>query len=409
MNIYRKALIISVLKQNGREAEALKHLLTKTADFIRESDKILLIICTFASLYGCAAVFSATHYKATYRPVLIQFVCFAAGTVFALAISAVDYSKLLRRWYLAAAVGVVPVILTFFIGFAPEGTDDKAWLDLGFTTFQPAELLKICFIITFSAHLSTVKPNLNKPKYLIPVCAHGMFPVLLIHMQGDDGTALVFAVIMLFMLLAAGLSPKYFIVLVPLLAVLAPIIYFFVMNEDQRERLAPLFMIFDFKRFAGDSSAQWPTYQQWRGRTALANGGFAGQGFLNGDFTQSGIVPYGFNDFIFVSIGEELGFLGCAAVILVLGAICLRCLKVARLCRKDSGKLICVGVFAMIFTQTVINIGMCTSLLPVIGITLPFFSAGGTSLVCLYMGIGLVLSVYLHRNSRIIYLHDNLK
>lgn len=387
----------------------MRRLLTKTADFIRESDKILLIICAFASLYGCAAVFSATHYRATYRPVMIQFVCFAAGIALALAISAVDYSKLLQRWYIAAALGVVPVVLTFFIGFAPEGTDDKAWLDLGFTTFQPAELLKICFIVTFSAHLSAVKPNINKLKYLIPVCAHGLFPVVLIHLQGDDGTALVFAVIMLFMLCAAGLSPKYFAVLVPMLAVLAPILYFFVMNDDQRERLEPLFMIFDFKNSAGDAQAQWPTYQQWRGRTALANGGFAGQGFLNGDFTQSGIVPYGFNDFIFVSIGEELGFLGCMAVILLLGGICLRCLGVARLCGKDSGKLICVGVFAMIFAQAVINIGMCTSVLPVIGITLPFFSAGGTSLVCLYMGIGLVLSVYLHRNSRIIYLHDNMR
>ena len=120
-------------------------------------------------------------------------------------------------------------------------------------------------------------------------------------------------------------------------------------------------------------------------------------------------MPYGFNDFIFVSIGEEFGFLGCMAVILLLGGICFRCLQVARLSKKDSGKLICVGIFAMIFTQAVINIGMCTSVLPVIGITLPFFSAGGTSLFCLYMGIGLVLNVYLHRNSRTIYLHDNLK
>ena len=377
------------------------------ADFIRESDKILLIICIFTSLYGCAAVFSATHYRATYRPFLIQFICFAAG-VAALIISAVDYSKILRYWYLAAALGVIPVMLTFFIGFAPEGTDDKAWLDLGFTTFQPAELLKICFVLTFSAHISAVKPNINKLKYLIPVCLHGAFPVLLIHFQGDDGTALVFAVMVVFMLWAAGVSKKYFLAMIPVILIAAPILYFFIMNDDQRDRLTAIFGVLNFgaKR---DPNEQWPTYQQWRGRTALANGGFAGQGFLNGDFTQNGIVPYGFNDFIFVSIGEELGFLGCMAVILLLGGICFRCLQVARLSKKDSGKLICVGIFAMIFTQAVINIGMCTSVLPVIGITLPFFSAGGTSLLCLYLGIGLVLNVYLHRNSRTIYLHDNMK
>ena len=388
----------------------MRSLLARIADFIRESDKILLILCIFTSLYGCAAVFSATHYRETYRPVIIQFLCLIAGVCAALVISAIDFSVILKRWYIAAALGVIPVILTFFIGFAPEGTDDKAWLDLGFTTFQPAEFMKICFVITFSAHLSKIKPNINKPKYLLPLCLHGAFPVLLIHMQGDDGTAVVFAVMVLFMMWAAGVSWKYFLLLLPLAVIAAPLLYFFVMNDDQRERIKSMLGAFDFKAIAAkDPNEQWPTYQQWRGRTALANGGFAGQGFLNGDFTQNGIVPYGFNDFIFVSIGEEFGFLGCMAVILLLGGICFRCLQVARLSKKDSGKLICVGIFAMIFTQAVINIGMCTSVLPVIGITLPFFSAGGTSLFCLYMGIGLVLNVYLHRNSRTIYLHDNLK
>ena len=185
--------------------------MAKIADFIRESDKILLLLCLFTSLYGCVAVFSATHYLENYRPVIVQLIGTVGGVAAALIISAYDYEKILRRWYFVAALGVIPVILTFFIGFAPEGTDDKAWLDLGITTFQPSELLKICFIVTFSLHLSKVKPNINKLKYLVPVCAHGAFPVLLIHFQGDDGTALVFAVMVVFMLWAAGLSWKYFL------------------------------------------------------------------------------------------------------------------------------------------------------------------------------------------------------
>ena len=389
----------------------MKGLIARIADFIRESDKILLFLCIFASLYGCAAVFSATHYKETYRPFIVQFLSMAAGVVAALIVSAIDFSKMLKRWYIAAAVGVIPVVLTFFIGFAPEGTDDKAWLDLGFTTFQPAELLKICFVITFSAHLSYVGRNINKPKYLLPLCAHGAFPVILIHLQGDDGTAVVFAVMFLFMMMSAGVSWKYFAALFPVLLALSPIVYFFVMNDDQRERIKSMKGVLEAlinPDVAANRSAdeQWPTYQQWRGRTALANGGFAGQGFLHGDFTQNGIVPYGFNDFIFVSIGEEFGFLGCLAVVLLLGGICFRCIRVARLSSKEGGKYICVGIFAMIFTQMIVNIGMCVSILPVVGITLPFFSAGGTSLLCLYLGIGLVLNVYLHRNSRTIYLHD---
>ena len=181
-------------------------------------------------------------------------------------------------------------------------------------------------------------------------------------------------------------------------AAVSPIAYFFLLNEEHRKRIMTM--------FSAEKDIQGIDFQQWRGCVALANGGFTGQGFLQGDLTQAGAVPEGHNDFIFVSIGEEFGFLGCLAVILLIGAICVRCIRVARICTNDAGKYMCVGVFAMIFAQTVINIGMCTSVLPVIGVTLPFFSAGGTSLLCLFLGIGLVLNVYMHRNSRTIYLHD---
>jgi len=378
----------------------LRHLMVKIADLFRESDKILLLLCFFATSYGCLAVFSATHYMGSIRPVFVQSLCMVAGIGAAMVISTYDYENILRRWYLIAALGVIPVILTFFIGFAPEGTDDKAWLNLGFTTFQPSELLKICFVITFSLHLSRVKKNINKLKVLLPVCAHGAFPIILIFVQGDAGTALVFTVMVLFMLMAAGVSWKYFLTAFSAAVVASPIAYFFILNDEHRQRIVNMFDI--------DGDIQGVGWQQYRGRIALANGGFFGQGYLNGDLTQIGKrgVPEGHNDFIFVCIGEELGFLGCLAVLLLLTGICLRCLQVAKLSVKTEGKFICIGVFSMLFAQTVINIGMCTSVTPVIGITLPFFSAGGTSLFCLYLGIGLVLNVYMHRNSRTIYLHD---
>lgn len=378
----------------------MRHLIAKLADFFRESDKILLILCFFATSYGCMAVFSATNYMGSYRPVFVQILCMLAGLGAAMFISAFDYEILLRRWYLIGILGVVPVILTFFIGFAPEGTDDMAWLDLGFTTFQPSELLKVCFVVTFSTHLAKVKKDINKLKVLLPVCLHGAFPIVLIFIQGDAGTALVFTVMVLFMLMAAGVSWKYFLTAFSSAVVASPIVYFFMLNDDHRQRIINMFDI--------DRDIQGIGWQQYRGRIALANGGLFGQGFLKGDLTQIGKrgVPEGHNDFIFVCIGEELGFLGCLAVIILLLAICFRCLQVAKLSVKNEGKFICIGVFSMLFAQTVINIGMCTSVTPVIGITLPFFSAGGTSLFCLFLGIGLVLNVYMHRNSRTIYLHD---
>jgi rod shape determining protein RodA len=378
----------------------LRYLLGKIADFVRETDKILLLLTFVASCYGCVAVFSATNYMNTHRAVIVHAICLVAGIVAACVISTFDYESYYKFWVLIGLAGLIPVILTFFIGFAPEGTDDKAWLDLGFTTFQPSELLKICFVITFSRHLGKVQKNINQFKHLLPVCIHGAIPILLIFIQGDAGTALVFSVMVIFMMMAAGVSWKYFVAAFSTALVVSPIAYFFILNDQHRERIINMFDI--------NADIQGVGWQQYRGRQALANGGFFGQGYMNGTLTQMGKagVPEGHNDFIFVTIGEELGFFGCFCVLVLLVAICLRCIRVSQLSVKNEGKYICIGVFAMLFAQTSINIGMCTSITPVIGITLPFFSAGGTSLLCLFLGIGLVLNVYTHRNSRTLYLRD---
>ncbi|MBO4468651.1 MAG: FtsW/RodA/SpoVE family cell cycle protein, partial [Clostridia bacterium] len=149
----------------------------------------------------------------------------------------------------------------------------------------------------------------------------------------------------------------------------SPIIFYIVMNEEQRARILSTFNI--------EADIKGSTYQSYFARTALANGRIFGQGLFKGVLTQSGRVPEGQNDFILVSIGEELGMIGVVVLLVILAAIALRALRVAAICIKDSGKLICVGFFSMIFAQALINVGMCTSVLPVIGVTLPFFSAGG--------------------------------
>lgn len=375
-----------------------KRSLGGVADYIRETDKVTILLVFAATVYGCIAVMSATRYTDSLSQFFTQCISALMGFVAAIIISNIDFATMLKRWYLIAPVGLIPVILTFFIGFAPAGTDDKAWLLLpGGISFQPSELLKVCFVITFSAHLGYAKEkDINKLKNLIPVLLHGAFPVGLILVQGDAGTALIFACMFIAMMFAAGLKIRYYIIAAAALITASPFIYFFVMNDDQRSRIVGMFDLEDDLLGAD--------YQQWQGRIALANGGVTGQGLFKGELTQSSTVPEGYNDFIFVSIGEELGLLGCLAVIILLVAICLRALHVGKLCSDDRGMYIAVGIFAMILGQSVINIGMCISVLPVIGVTLPFFSAGGTSLLCLMLSVGVLLSVYKHRNSRTIYL-----
>jgi len=378
----------------------MKAIWVRIADYIREVDKIMLILCIFCTSFGCLSVLSATRYTGSIKQFVMQAVAMVLGVGAAIVISLFDFKLFTKYWFIFAAVGLIPVLLTFVIGVGPAGTDDKAWLDLGITTFQPAELLKTCFIITFSYHLSKVKDKINKLSYLIPVCIHGGLPVILIHFQGDDGTALVFAVMMLCMMWISGVDKKYFLIFFGAVIVAAPLIYFFVMNPDQQARIRTMFDI--------EADLQGSGWQQWRGRTALAGGGIWGQGFLKGSLTQMGQagVPEGYNDFIFVTIGEEWGFVGAFIVAASLCFIAYRCIMISKMTNNFVGKLICVGFFGWLTAQITMNLGMCLSILPVIGVTLPFFSAGGTSLSCLYIGVGLVLSVYMHRNSRTVYLHE---
>ncbi len=369
--------------------------LEKAAAFLRETDKLLLFLCIAASTYGCVIVYSATRINGGYRQILMQGGCMIAGVVAALVISAVDYRKIVKFWPLIAGVSVLLVVLTFFIGYAPSGTDDKAWLSFGAFSFQPAELLKIAFAITFPLHLVKTK-DINKPLSLLLLILHGAFPVLLIHFQGDDGTAIIFAVMFVAMLFAAGLKVRYIAIGAGAVAAMLPVAWFFVLNEAQRDRFISLLNPEDDLLGSG--------WQQWRGRIALANGGIFGQGYLHGPNVQSGTIPEGYNDFIFASLGEEFGLIGCVVAMLLLAGICFKILSDSRKTKDKLGSLLCIGLFAMFASNMLVNIGMVLSLLPVVGVTLPFFSAGGTNLACLFLGIGLVLSVYRHREADSLYI-----
>ncbi|MBQ5810019.1 MAG: FtsW/RodA/SpoVE family cell cycle protein, partial [Clostridia bacterium] len=359
----------------------MRRILGAIADYIRECDKVLFLLCILASGYGCVAVLSATQFIGTNRQFMTQALALVLGLVAAIVASGVDYRKLAKWWPVLAVVGVVPVLLTFYVGYAPAGTDDKAWLALpGGMYFQPAELMKLAFMITFAAHLSAVKDRINNLKILLPVCLHAAFPVLLVHFQGDDGTAMIFAFMVLAMLAAAGLKARYFIIAGVAVLVMLPIIYFLVMNDAQQGRILSMLDLED--DLWGDD------WQQWRARIAMAGGGFFGQGIFKGQLVQKGNIPEGYNDFIFSSIGEEFGLFGCLVVVALLSGICLRILYISKKSTDDLGSYICVGYFAMLASQCIINIGMCISLLPVVGITLPFFSSGGSSLACTLLGIG---------------------
>ena len=369
--------------------------------YFSATDKWMLFFCLSISAIGILCQYSlvnsnqASTLQISERVGLVQILASVMGITAAVIISNFDYHFMSRLWKLYMPLSVFLVILTFFIGMQVDETiDDKAWLRLPFgLTFQPSELLKICFILSFAYHLSRVYGQMNRPLNMLLLCAHGGFPIILIHFQGDDGTALVFAAIFLVMLFAAGLSWKYIIAAIPVVAAAVPIIWQYFLSDDQRKRFLAVY----FTEYADPLGAD---YQQRLSRISIGLGQLQGEGLFQESYWY---VPKMHNDFIFSFICQALGFVGAMIVVCLLCGICFRCIYDAKIALDPLGAYICYGVFAMFFFQCIVNIGMCISVLPVIGITLPFLSAGGTSIAITYLGIGLVLSVHVHRRRNLFY------
>ncbi len=377
----------------------------KIREFIKKYfaavDKWLLFYCVSISIIGILCQYSLvnSNQAATLdigdRVALVQVLASVLGISAAIILSNFDYHFMAKLWKLYMPASVFLVILTFFIGMqVDESIDDKAWLRLPFgLTFQPSELLKICFILSFAYHLSRVREEINKPLNLVLLCMHGAFPVILIHFQGDDGTALIFGFIFLTMLFAAGLSWKYIVAAIPVVAAAIPVVWQYFLTDDQRTRFLAVY----FTEYADPLGAD---YQQRLSRISIGLGQLQGEGLFKESYWY---VPKMHNDFVFSFICQALGFVGALVVLSLLFGICFRAIYDAKIALDPLGAYICYGVFAMFFFQCIINIGMCISVLPVIGITLPLLSAGGTSIAITYLGIGLLLSVHVHRRRNLFY------
>ena len=365
-------------------------------DFVKGTDKILLGLCMILSAIGTVMVYSATRVNLTENQVISRdaktmFLAVVMGICVSLVISYFDYEAVARLWPIIAIICLGLMLSLFVIGSSPEGRDDAiSWIKLGSFYFQPSELLKIGFIITFSVHLENVGSEINKLKNVILLAIHAMIAVGLVVLTGDMGSALVFMFITIGMLFMAGLQLRYFLFGIGAVALLAPIAWFEVLSDFQKQR----FMAIYAPKSLTEATYNEVIFQQERGMNAVSSGGIFGTGLFNGTYTQKGLVPESENDMIFTVVGEELGFIGCIVVLGLLLAIAIKILVVGKKAISVTGKLICCAVAVMIITQVVVNVGMVLKLLPVVGITLPFMSAGGSSNLCIYIAIGMVLSVY---------------
>ena len=362
--------------------------------YIKDMDKLLFLLILVISTYSLLLLKSVSRASDT-NYFKTQLMAVVLGLVGAWILTLIDYSAISSFWYLIAGFSIFLMVYTMLFGISiqnEDGVNAKAWINLGFTTFQSSELVKIAFMITFAKHLTLLKERELMKKFLHVALlgVHALIPMGLCVLQGDTGAAVIFFCMFLAMSFVAGVQLRYFAGLFGALLVAAPLAWKYFLEEYQKKRFTAVYNLDDPIVARGDG------YQQYQGRLSIGSGQFWGRGLFEGPRVESNRVTFQQSDFIFSVAGEELGFVGCVLIIALLVLLLLRTVHNARVSRDPLGTYICMGFFGMIASQAIFNIGMCLAVLPVMGVTLPFFSAGGSSAACLYFGYGLVQNVYLH-------------
>ena len=375
------------------------------SDVVRQSDLVLLALCVGSTLYGMVLIASATHFRGTLKYVAIQGFGLLLGVLLYFFFSAVDVGELSKKWkwLLIFNFGFILLLRTPF-GLTRNG--NRAWLgvnDIGKSlgvgflesfpiTVQPAEIVKITFILLLARQLALLqeKRDLRSFANVIQPTAHaGAMFVFYYILSKDAGSGLVYLFVFLCMAFAAGFALRWiFLGVGGAVGAFLAAWNLGLLRGDWYDRIK---VILDHS-YQPDKKG----FQQTRGMLALGSGKLTGQGLFHGTQTQSSAkwsLPERQTDFIFCVCGEELGFIGCLLVIVLLLAIIVRCLIVAREAPTRMESLVCVGMAGMLIFQTIANIGMCLFLMPVIGLTLPFFSYGGSSIVTLFGAMGVVSGI----------------
>lgn len=360
-------------------------------DFLQKGDILLLLLCLFTTIYGIVIIASATNNVGSSSYVLRQGIALVLGIVFYIGFTLIDVDIFAERHHLLFLFNLFFMLL--LIPFGIEGTTgNRSWLSFPFLPFniQPGEVCKIPFIIILAKTMQTNQRKLSRPKSILTLGFHVAFIVLLIlALSKDAGVALVYIFIFLVMVFVGGVNLWWFVGGIAAIAALAPLTWKYLMREDQKNRIA---MIFDATIDPEGLGVRWHTKQSMM---SLSNGGLTGQGLFHGARTQSDSLVNDHTDFIFSAIGEELGMLGCLFTLLLLTAIIVRCVYVGLKTKNYMNRLICIGVASMLVFQIAINVGMCVGSFPVIGLTLPFISYGGSSIVTMYMAMGVVSGIYM--------------
>ena len=355
-------------------------------DKLRRIDPILFACTTILSVISLVTIFGAIDNFGRSKLVM-QSAMVIVGTVGLFILANFDYRFFVDRFAIFLFLGsalILAVTLIFGSTGANMETANRSWLNIPIINIaiQPSEFVKLAFLCTFAKHLDTVKDRINHPKTLLFLLLHAGTIAGLILLSGDLGVCLVYFGIIAVMLYCAGLSVWYFVGVAVLLVIAFPFLWDF-LRVDQQNRI-----IFGFRP---ELDAENVGMQALMSRDTIAAGGFFGQGIFGGSLYED--LPASHTDFIFSTVCEKFGFIGGFVVVATLVVMAFRLVWISKSSRDGVGKLICGGIAAIIILQTAENLWMCVAAVPVVGITLPFVSYGGSSMLAMYLLMGLAHSV----------------
>lgn len=352
-------------------------------NYIKSFDKILLALIIVLLAFSMLCINSATYgSEAHSRCMIVQGIAIGLGFMLMIVISRIDYDIVSDLWKYIVVASSAALFFTALI--APEINGNKNWLMIGSINIQTSEFTKVCFAVTMSKHLSNLGQDMNKPKNVFFLLVHFLAYLLPILLQGDIGTALIYIGMFIILVFVAGLYYRYILLGIIGLAGITPL-FWSLMKDYQKLRI--------LYGFQPELDPLGKGYQPLVSRMAIGSGQLFGLGYKKGIQAQNSLLPEIRTDFIYAIVGEEWGFVGCVFVLLVLVIIVLLIFRNARKAKDIKGYFICIAVASMIMFQTIINVGMCIGVLPVIGVTLPFFSYGGSSVLALLIAVGLVQAV----------------
>lgn len=372
---------------------------------LRYLDVSMLLIIAALGVISYVAISSAKFNDPSYADK--QLMWYAVGFVVLIASLLIDYRRIGQISYWLYGFGIVLLLLLYPFGEETKGA--QSWFDLGFTNFQPSEVMKIFLILALAKILADAKEiKIKSWKTLLKTAILFAVPFGLIFIQPDLGTALVFLGIIASMLLVAGLDWRIILILV-LLAALAvgTVLWLYFYQMPILENILKDHQINRISSFLDPTSnADGNGWQIVQGMIAIGSGQLLGKGFHQGTQTQGNFVPEQHNDFIFTVIAEEFGFVGASVLLCLFIYLIYRMVHIALAAQDFFGTYVVAGVIGMLVFQIYQNIGMTVGLMPVTGITLPFISYGGSSLVTTMLSVGLVLNVGMRRKKILFYNKD---